>query len=230
LPFDAPPCVTAVERVAGRYASPASPRAVERALFHWVRTKLLGDPVAKIVAELASGSLLDVGTGRGQVPLLLLLLGRVSRVRGIDWDAAKIAAASRAAEGLDASFLQGDARTAPLEPCDTVLLIDVLHYFTVAEQDAILDRAAAAVRPGGRILVREADATAGWRSLATFWEERLFTSLRVNRGERLRFRPARDLVRRLEVAGLSCEVRPAWAGTPFSNVLVIGRRPHQAHG
>jgi SAM-dependent methyltransferase len=225
LPSDAPPWVAAVERVAARYASPVSPRATERALFHWVRTKLLGDPVAKLVADLASGSLLDVGTGRGQLPLLLLNLGRVSRVRGVDWDARKIEAAARAAEGLDAAFVRGDARTAPLEPSDTVLMIDLLHYFTVEEQDAILDRAAAAVRPGGRILVREADADAGWRSVATLWEERLFTLLRVNLGERLRFRPARDLAARLEAAGLACEIRPAWAGTPFSNVLVVGRRP-----
>jgi SAM-dependent methyltransferase len=222
--------VAAVERVAARYASADSPRAAERALFHWVRTKLLGDPVAKLVAELASGSLLDVGTGRGQLPLLLLLLGRVSRVRGVDWDARKIAAAARAAEGLDASFARGDARTAPLEPSDTVLLIDLLHYFTVEEQDAILDRAAAAVRPGGRILVREADADAGWRSVTTLWEERLFTLLRVNRGERLRFRPARELAARIEAAGLACEIRPASAGTPFSNVLVVGRRPAAADG
>jgi SAM-dependent methyltransferase len=160
------------------------------------------------------------------VALLLLLLGRVSRVHGIDWDAGKIAAANRASAGLDASFVRGDARTAPFEPSDTVLLIDLLHYFTVAEQDAILDRAAAAVRPGGCILVREADAGAGWRSVATLWEERLFTLLRVNRGERLRFRTGADLAARLEAAGLSCEVRPAWAGTPFSNVLVVGRRLH----
>jgi SAM-dependent methyltransferase len=229
LPADAPPWVTAVERVAARYASPVSPRPAERALFHWVRTKLLGDPVAKLVAEHASGSLLDVGTGRGQVALLLLLLGRVSRVHGIDWDAGKIAAASRAAEGLDASFARGDARTAPFEPADTVLLVDVLHYFTVPEQNAILDRAAAAVRPGGRILVREADAGAGWRSVTTLWEERVFTLLRVNRGERLRFRAPGELVARLEAAGLACEVRPAWAGTPFSNVLVVGRRSSTPH-
>ncbi len=224
LPADAPAWVVAVERVAARYASPASPRPTDRVRFHWVRAKLLGDPAAKLVADVASGSLLDLGTGRGQLPLLLLLLGRGSRVRGIDWDAAKIAAATRAGEGLSASFVCADVRTAPMEAADTVLLIDVLHYFTVEEQDAILDRAAAAVRPGGRILVRDADATAGWRSAVTLWEERVFTLLRVNRGERVRFRPALDLAARLEAAGFACEIRPASGGTPFANVLLVGRR------
>ena len=225
LPPETPPWVIAIERVATRYASAASARPTERTQFQWVRTKLLGEPVAKIVAELAAGTVLDVGCGRGALALLLLLLGRVSRVHGIDWDAGKIAAAARAAEGLDASFVRGDARTTPFEAADTVLLIDLLHYFAVDEQDAILARAAAAVRPGGRLLVREADAAAGWRSFVTLLEERTFTFLRVNRGERVRFRPARELAARLEAAGLSCEIRPARAGTPFSNVLIVGRRP-----
>jgi SAM-dependent methyltransferase len=224
LPAAAPSLVAAVERVATRYASPESPRPTERARFHWVRWKLLGDPVAGLVAELASGALLDLGTGRGQLALLLLELGRVSRVHGLDWDEAKIAEASRAAEGYAARFVRADARTAAFEAADTVLLVDLLHYFRVEEQDAILARAAAAVRPGGRILVREADLDSGWRSAVTLLEERFFTTIRMNRGERVRFRRAGDLAARLEAAGLRCELRSASQGTPFSNVLLIGER------
>jgi SAM-dependent methyltransferase len=225
LPPEAPPWVVAIEQLSTRYASPASTKPTDRMQFQWVRTKLLGDPVAKIVADLATGTVLDIGCGRGQIALLLLFLGRASRVHGIDWDAAKIAAAAHAGEGLDATFVRGDARTAPFEAADTVLLIDLLHYFAVDEQDAILARAADAVRPGGSLLLREADAAAGWRSVVTLIEERIFTFLRVNRGERVRFRPARELAARLEAAGLACEIRPAQAGTPFSNVLIVGRRP-----
>jgi hypothetical protein len=94
----------------------------------------------------------------------------------------------------------------------------------MGEQDAILARAAAAVRPGGRLLVREADLDSGWRSVVTLVEERFFTTIRMNRGEHVRFRRARDLAVRLEAAGLRCEVRPASQGTPFSNVLLIGER------
>lgn len=234
LPESAPPWVSAVERVATRFASPTSPAAMERATFHYVRTKLLGDPVAKLVADVegaspgALGELLDVGTGRGQLPLLLLELGRARAVRGVDWDDHKIVAAQRAAQEVvetRATFTQGDVRTAPLAPADTVLLIDVLHYFKEAEQDAILDRAAAAVRPGGRLLVREADTKRGWRTLATLAEERFFTLVRFNRGERVRFRPAAEIAARMGASGLRAIVQPAWGRTPFSNVLVVGRRP-----
>jgi SAM-dependent methyltransferase len=179
----------------------------------------------------ALGEVVDVGTGRGQLPLLLLELGRATKVTGLDWDAAKIAAASRAADrrdpdldALDATFSVSDAREAELPAADTVLLVDVLHYFSPDEQDAILDRAAEAVRPGGRLVVREADPSRGWRSTMTRLEEGFFTLVRFNRGERVSFRPIDEIVARLGLHGLRCEVIPAWAGTPFSNVLVVARR------
>jgi SAM-dependent methyltransferase len=265
LPDDAPPWFRAVERVATRFASPASADPAERTRFHYLRGKLLADPIARLLADGADGAdgahtageadrtaaatdvgarvdapaeppaslgaVLDVGCGRGQVALLLLELGHASSVHGVDWDERKIAIAQRAAapggdgiERVAAVFVRGDARTAAFPPSDTVLLIDLLHYFADGEQDAILDRAAAAVRPGGRLIVREADTERGWRSLVTLAEERFFTFVRLNRGERVRFRPARQIVARLEAAGLRCSVQPAWGATPFSNVLVFGRR------
>jgi uncharacterized protein (DUF2062 family)/SAM-dependent methyltransferase len=233
LPPEAPPWVHAVERVASRYAPADGATAAERSRFHYVRTKLLGDPVARLVADVegeapgALGEVFDVGTGRGQLPILLVELGRATRARGVDWDAGKVDAGRRAAasgDPLPVDLVQGDARTAEIPPADTVLLIDLLHYFTLAEQDALLRRAAAAVRPGGRLLVREADTERGLRSAVTLLEERIFTGLRWNRGERVRFRPAREIVTLLAEAGLSGEVRPAWGKTPFSNVLVVGRR------
>jgi uncharacterized protein (DUF2062 family)/2-polyprenyl-3-methyl-5-hydroxy-6-metoxy-1,4-benzoquinol methylase len=235
LPPEAPPWFHAVERVAARYAPADGATAAERSRFHYVRTKLLGDPIAKLVAGIEGdapgvlGEVLDIGTGRGQLPILLVELGVATKARGVDWDEEKIEAGKRAAamgEALPIELSQGDARTAEVgtASADTVLLIDLIHYFTIEEQDEILRRAAAAVRPGGRILVREADTERGWRSAVTLLEEKVFTALRFNRGERVRFRAAREIVGRLEEAGLKCEVRPAWGRTPFANVLVVGRR------
>jgi uncharacterized protein (DUF2062 family)/2-polyprenyl-3-methyl-5-hydroxy-6-metoxy-1,4-benzoquinol methylase len=230
LPAEAPPWVHAVERVATRYAPADGASAAERSRFHYVRTKLLGDPVARMIADIegeapdALGEVLDIGTGRGQLPILLVELGRATKAHGVDWDETKVEAGQKAAAGLAVTLAQGDARAGVWEAADTVLLIDLIHYFTVAEQDEILRRAAAAVKPGGRLLVREADTERGWRSAVTLLEERVFTALRFNRGERVRFRAAREIVAVMEQAGLTCEVRPAWGKTPFANVLVLGRR------
>ncbi len=233
LPDDAPPWVRAVERVAGRYAPSDGATAAERSRFHYVRTKLLGDPVARLVADVEGeadgvlGEVLDIGTGRGQLPILLVELGRATCARGVDWDLAKVEAGNKAVYAgtpLEVQLSPGDARTAPFEPADTVLLIDLLHYFTPEEQDAILARAADAVRPGGRLLVREADTDRGWRSQVTLLEERIFTAVRFNRGERVHFRSAETIVELLSARGLWCEVQPAWGATPFSNVLIVARR------
>ena len=74
-------------------------------------------------------------------------------------------------------------------------------------------------------LLREMDDARGWRSWATRAEERIFTALRFNRGERLVFRPAAELVSICEREGLETTVEPMWGSTPFANVLVEARRP-----
>jgi len=237
LPPEAPAWLVAAERVASRYASPESTSAADKSQFHYVRIKLGVDPIAKLIADIegegrgALGRVLDIGTGRGQLPILLLELGRATEAHGLDWDEAKIEVARRAASQsrddrgpVEATFAREDARDFQAEPADTVLLIDLLHYFSIEEQDTILKNAADHVREGGRLLVREADTERGWRSFATLCEEKLFTALRFNRGERVAFRPAREIASLLEGRGFRCEIVPAWGGTPFSNVLVVGRK------
>lgn len=241
LPDNAPPWVKAVERTAGRYVPPEDSTPQQRTRFHYVRVKLLSDPIAQMVADLARtiegglGELCDIGTGAGQLPILLHELGLAGAVHGVDWDEAKIADAKLAAKGrgedppaLEAHFWKADARDAELPASDTVLLIDLLHYFKEEEQEKILRNAAGAVRPGGRILIREADTERGWRSFMTLAEERFFTLVKFNRGERVRFLPAKARTRILEEMGFSCEVRPAWGKTPFSNVLILGTRKREA--
>lgn len=233
LPANAPPWVVAAERVAARYSPPEDSSPSAKAQFNYVRIKLLMDPIAKLIADIdgdtrgALGEVFDIGTGRGQLPILLVELGRARRGAGVDWDEAKVRDGARAAArapALDVRLAQGDARTAEVPAADTVLLIDLLHYFTVEEQDAILRRAARAVRPGGRLLVREADTERGWRSYTTLLEEKVFTTLRFNKGERVKFRASRDLARVMSEEGLGVEIVPAWGKTPFSNVLLVGRR------
>ncbi len=234
LPDSAPAWVVGAERVASRYADPTDRGAAAQTQFHYVRIKLVLDPVARMIADVAGdrsgalGEVVDIGTGRGQLPILLTELGRATSARGFDWDETKIHDGARAAArapALPVELSTGDARSAEIGEADTVLLIDLIHYFTIVEQDAILRRAAAAVRPGGRLVVREADTERGWRSFMTLLEERIFTFLRFNRGERVKLRPSREIAALLESEGLTVRVQPAWGKTPFSNVLIVGERP-----
>ncbi len=191
--------------------------------YHYVRIKLRRDPATQAVAALAPlGDILDIGCGRGHLALFLLESAAAKRVRGFDWDEKKVKIANLAAEGLDASFEKADMRGAAFESADTVLLVDVLHYLAVDAQDELLDRAADAVRPGGRLVIREAAAGRGWRSFMTRLFEWIGMAIRFNLGEKLRVRDvARELVPRLEARGMTCTVEPCWKGTPFSNVLLV---------
>ena len=173
--------------------------------------------------------MLDLGCGRGQLAILLLELGAATSVRGVDWDDTKVALAKRASEGLDAEFERVDVRSAECDRADTVLLVDVLHYMSASEQDALLASAADRVRPGGRLFVRDASTGYGFRSWLTLAAERVTTAVRFNRGERVVFRDvARELVPVLEAKGFSCTVEHCWRGTPFANVLVVAARPSEA--
>lgn len=207
----------AVDRVAARYAGG------RRAAYHYVRSKLAGDPAPRAIAARGPlGEVSDVGCGRGQLAVLLLENAAASKVTGFDWDAKKVEDARRASDGLPVRFEVGDVRTHPLAACDTVLLVDVLHYLTEEEQDALLTRAASAARE--RVIVRDLDPDRGWRSTVTRIQEGITTGLRWNRGARVRPRSVPDLSKVLETAGFDVRVEPCWGSTPFANVLLVGTR------
>jgi SAM-dependent methyltransferase len=212
-----------VRAVAARYGS----------RFHrgFVQGKLEHDPVYRALAADASlagaRSVLDLGCGRG---ILLALLaerarrqGRGLELRGIEARASH-AAVARAALGADAEIRIADLRDAVLPRCHAACLIDVLHYLPEEAQRPLLGRVVHVLEPGGLLFVREIDRAAGVRGRLARAAERTATVLRGEPGQRFCFRTAaawRDL---LDGAGLSVASRPADEGTPFANVLLVGRR------
>ena len=191
----------------------------------YVRGKLGSDPICAQVVEVGKrlgglGDVVDVGCGRGQMLLLLRHLGLLTSGTGFDWDQPKIAEATAAAgEGL--SFHAGDVRQR-LEACDTVLMLDVLHYLKHEEQDELVDRVAAAARRA--VIIRELDPDRGWRSTVTRVQEGITTFFGYNVGERVLIRPIAAVAQRLEAAGFAVEVVPSWGSTPFANVAIMATR------
>lgn len=203
----------AVERTIDRY-----PRAVDRA---YVATKLSTDPVTALLAELGPlGRVVDLGAGRGQFGLLLLELGVIDGLTLTDTDDKKLAAA-RAAAGTDAVVRQADARQASLRDLDTVLMIDLLHYLPLDDQNALLERAADALPPGGQLVIRDVDGAAPGARLGR-WFERLGRWLAINRGPTLAFRPMSEVAAYLRGMGLS--VRIGRAGVLLGNQLLVAQR------
>jgi len=196
----------------------------------YVRGKLAMDPVYQQVCE-GLGQVervLDLGTGLGLLPLLLAHRGQARELIGLEWDAAKVQsarlAASRLSDGTGPTlrFDDADVRRQALPEADAIFLIDVLHYYPLLEQQQLLARAAAALRPAGRLVVRETDRES--RSLLTRLLESAAVRLRWNKGPGLSFRSAEELRSELEGLGLRVRARPASSVVHRGNLLLWAER------
>jgi hypothetical protein len=105
-----------------------------------------------------------------------------------------------------------------------VTLVDVLHYYDADAQRALLARCAAALRPGGTLLVREGDGARRGGSRFTRAVERLVTRLGWNRGPAVRFRPASELEADLHALGLDVRRDEVAGKLHPGNVLLEARR------
>jgi hypothetical protein len=131
---------------------------------------------------------------------------------------------ARLALGTDAVIDQGDARTAELPASRAVLLFDVLHMLPYEDQDRILARVVAALEPGGVLILREADASGGWRFQVIRVANRLKGVFEGDLRRRLCFRSAGEWVRTLEQRGFEVRLFPLDQETPLANILLQARR------
>jgi uncharacterized protein (DUF2062 family) len=208
-------------------------------IFAWefVRGKLRHDPVYfdllrnGVLPE--DGRILDLGCGRG----ILLALLHTARIRdrvdpgvpgpelvGLDQRARWIAQGREAlgeAARLEVAELDGYG---PLPPSRAIVLLDVLHYMPRSSQEDLLDRVAAALEPGGVLVVREADTSLGWRHVLTAFAERLCALGRGHWSQRFHYRSGAAWSEALATRGLDTSHRPMREGTPYSNALLVGRK------
>ena len=167
--------------------------------------------------------IVDCGTGMGILPIVLALKDPKAHVVGFDHDEEKIAQGKRAIEGLSIDLEVGDVRTRELAPCDVVTLIDVLHYFDVEEQRAIVERAFGALKGGGMMLIREGESGARG-SIWTRAVERVAVASRWNRGKAPTWRSIDELRAQLQALGAEVDVMAVSGALHPGNVLVRARK------
>jgi len=212
--------------------------------YYWqfARGKLRYDPVFFMLLRRGllpgHGRLLDVGCGQGILLSLLIAAGGQYPtgdwprdwpapplnldLYGLDLRPDWVRAARRALEGRAHIELR-DAREAEFPRCTAIVMLDLMHYLREEQQDRLLEKAAAAVDPGGVLLLREADAGAGLAFEVTRLSERVATAARGEFGP-LCYRRASRWVAALEGLGLSVTADPMSQGTPFANVLFTARK------
>ena len=211
-----------------------------RFAWHFARGKLRWDPI--FVHLLSRGVIaprtrvLDIGCGQGLLASLLSAAARVAhdgrwpsdwaeppldvRVRGIELQRRDVQRA-REALGDGAEIVCADMRSAPFAEADTVVILDVLHYVSEPEQDAVLARARAALPPGGRLLLRIGDASSRAGFAISRWVDRVVTFVRGHGFAPLAGRSLAAWRSRLEELGFAVTSEPMRAGTPFANVLIV---------
>ena len=212
--------------------------------FAWrfARGKLGIDPVfrhllyAGLIAPKAR--VLDIGCGQGLLASLLRQCATLER-QGLwpgHWPAAPAGARvtgielmerdvhrARAALGDTAEFICGDMRSTPFPEADVVVILDVLHYIAVPEQDEVLARVRRALPAGGRLLLRIGDAADTRAFRISQWVDAVVTFVRGHRVVPQYGRTLVQWVAQLESLGFEVKSEPMSQGTPFANVLLIAR-------
>ncbi len=219
-----------VSRAADRYVSTSI------TAWEFARAKLQGDPIYRHVLRLGSlrggGTLVDIGCGQGLMLALLVEAAaaadagqwtgapppRFQRLVGIE-TRTRVGRLARLALEDAAEIIDADARRVELGACDAVLLFDVLHMMPPRDQDALLARVGVVVRQGGTILVREADAGAGWRFTVVSLGNRLKAVAFGRWSQGFYFRTAAEWAACFASHGFQADMQRMAAGTPFGNVL-----------
>ena len=203
-----------MSEIASRY-----PRGFLRS---YVRAKVATDPVYNAVFENLRGTnapVIDVGCGVGILALYLRERGFQAPIAGVDHDRKKVEVAQRVAALDGVTFRVGDAR-APLPMGGNVVLLDVLHYFTSADQALILENAA---RAGGMIVIRDGIRDGSLRYRMTYVQETLSRMGGWLKAERLNF-PTRETLTSALNGEFTVEERPMFGRSPFNNYLFVFRR------
>jgi uncharacterized protein (DUF2062 family) len=228
----------------------AAARYVDEGVTAWefAHGKLRGDPVyVEVLCSGAlpeSGTIVDLGCGQGLMLSLILSARKMYRLKQWPHDCAppplstqlvgvelrpKLAAMARRALAGDATIVERDITMMPLPACDAVLVFDVLHLMPRANQEQVLRAIASALVPGGVMLLREANAAAGWRFAAVRIGNRV-TALAQRKWRRtFHFRTIEDWKAAVESAGLTVSAGTARTGRRSANVTLYARKLESRH-
>jgi SAM-dependent methyltransferase len=199
----------------------------------FVHGKVLHDPVYREILSMNilpdSGKVIDLGCGRGNLLALLTTKHQLNAevnesliFQGFELreNDARIA---RNALGIGADIIHADIRSSGLPDCQIVFLIDVLMYLYKDEQKALLQKIFRVLKPNGVLIIREADADAGFTFRLTKMVERLCALSRGHWRQRYGYRSQKEWKSLLEELGFVVESLPMSQGTPYANILFIAR-------
>ncbi len=180
--------------------------------------RFLTCPFLRIVAFVPRGArVLEIGAGHGVFARLALDAG-AKRVIALEPDARKVLPV----EGID--FVIG------FDECirgthDVIAIVDVLYKIPIDGWDALLDRIAHRLAPGGLLLIKEQDPTARLKNSWNRAQEWLASKLRLTLGESFSYEAPASFIARLQRQGF-CDTRSLRIDRfyPHPHILYMARR------
>ena len=197
---------------------------------NYAASKLRTDPLYIALAENLRDSalpLLDLGCGLGLSAFFLRCEGVQVPIHGLDYDSRKIDGANLAAltfGGSGLSFDTHDLRAGLPEHSGNVCILDILQFFTPAEQESLLKLAVSRVAPGGKLVLRSGLRDEKLRFKITVLGDLLAKATFWMKAAPTHYPTASDFQRILSPCG-TVEISPLWGSTPFNNHLIVLTRP-----
>jgi 2-polyprenyl-3-methyl-5-hydroxy-6-metoxy-1,4-benzoquinol methylase len=147
-------------------------------------------------------------------------------VLGVDIDARKIALAQQAAvafgDDTRLSFAVTDG-SLPAGPWNAIVIVDVLYLLDREAETALLTECAAALAPGGVLVVKETDVAPRWKHRIAMFQELVATKVvRITKGDSLSFTPIDELAADMRAAGLTVRTERVDKGYLHPHAMVIG--------
>jgi uncharacterized protein len=173
------------------------------------------------------GHITDVGCGYGFMDYMLMFLSRGRTITGFDYDEEKINVANHCpGKNNRINFIAADVIKADLPESDAFVISDVLHYMPEEEQENLIRTCIGRLRPGGVLMIRDADRelTGEHRRtrLSEFFSTRIGFNRTNNDDRKLYFTSGHRIQHILEEGGLA--VTGLKEDRKTSNIIFIARK------
>jgi SAM-dependent methyltransferase len=173
------------------------------------------------------GCITDIGCGYGFMDYMLMFLSHGRKITGIDYDEEKIDVARNCpGKNERIGFICGDVMMVDIPESDAFVISDVLHYMPEEEQEKLILKAIERLKPGGTLMIRDADRelTGEHRRtrLSEFFSTRIGFNRTITGDKKLYFTSGKRIRKILEDNGMEPSVLKESRKT--SNIIFVARK------
>lgn len=107
-----------------------------------------------------SGRIYDLGCGYGFLDYFLHAKSSNRTIIGVDYDGEKITVANQSyLKNNHLTFIESDVMKVNVQEADAVVILDVLHYLSAANQQSLIRSSYEGLKKGGILIIRDGDSS-----------------------------------------------------------------------